>query len=132
MTSSLYRYSFYLLISSLLFLNSCTSISAYFGGKKETLNEKEKAFYVPSKTDIQSLKNLLILHQIIDDVEAFQAVLDYKEFKDSKIGSGKYIIAPNTNYNTLINGFTRNSLGNGNKEVEVEVTFNNCKDVKDI
>lgn len=120
------------ILAFLLLLNSCNSISAYFGGKKKTLNQLNTDFYIPTGTNIEELKSLLISSDIIDDTDAFQAILDYKEFKDSKVGAGKYIIAPNTDYNTLINGFTLNSLGNGNKEVEVEVTFNNCLHIRDI
>jgi len=112
--------------------SSCTSINAYFGGKKETLNLVDTDFYIPTSTTIEELKELLISNDIIDDKKGFQAVLDYKEFKDNKVAPGKYIIAPKTEYNTLINGFTLNNIGNGNKEVEVEVTFNNCKDISDI
>lgn len=126
------KLKFLWILAFLLLLNSCTSISAYFGGKKETLNSNNVDFYIPTGSNIADLKQLLIQNKIIDDSAAFQAVLDYKEFKDSKVGAGKYIIAPNTEYNTLINGFTRNSLGNGNKEVEVEVTFNNCLHIRDI
>ena len=111
---------------------SCTSLDAYLGGKTTSVNTSESELYVPSPTSLEELIDLLVEQKIIDDTSAFRAVLDYKEFKSSKIGSGKYIIAPKTNYNTLINGFTKNSLGNGNKEVEVTVTFNNCKDIFDI
>ncbi|RYM30814.1 endolytic transglycosylase MltG [Brumimicrobium glaciale] len=120
------------ILAFLLLLNSCTSIDAYFGGKKKSLNQKEADFYIPTGTDIEELKNLLVLNKIIDDADAFQAVLDYKEFENKKVGAGKYNIAPNTEYKTLINGFTLNSLGNGNQEVEVEVTFNNCLHIRDI
>ncbi|PWH87197.1 endolytic transglycosylase MltG [Brumimicrobium oceani] len=132
MNKQLRRSNYFLLLTFLIFLNSCTSIDAYFGGKKESLNTEKTSFYIPTGTGIEELKNLLLNHKIIDDADAFQAVLDYKEFQDNKVGSGKYIIDPNTKYNTLINGFTLNSLGNGNKEVEVEITFNNCQNIKDI
>lgn len=126
------KLNYFLVLTLLIFFNSCTSIDAYFGGKKETLNQEKTSFYIPTGTNIEELKDLLVLQNIIDDADAFQAVLDYKEFQDNKIGAGKYIIAPNTEYNTLINGFTLNSLDNGNKEVEVEITFNNCQNIRDI
>src|SRR5690554_3814492 len=75
----------------LILINSCTSITAYFGGKKETLNQKRTDFYIPTGTNIEELKELLVLNKIIDDSEAFQAVLDYKEFTDVNIGPGKFI-----------------------------------------
>ena len=126
------KLNFLWILSFLLVLNSCTTFNAYFGGKKETLNQVNSEFYIPTGSNTESLKTLLVLNNIIDDVDAFQAVLDYKEFKHKKVGAGKYIISPNTKYKTLINGFTRNSLDNGNKEVEVEITFNNCLHIRDI
>nr|WP_299205574.1 endolytic transglycosylase MltG [uncultured Brumimicrobium sp.] len=119
-------------IGLILLFSACTSINAYFGGKKETLNRENVDFYIPTHTNLEQLKSLLVEQNIIDDLDGFQAVLDYKEFKDERLAAGKFIIAPGTEYNTLINGFTLNNLGNGNKEVEVEVTFNNCKDIRDI
>ena len=113
-------------------LFSCTAFDAYLGGKTKTLNASESELYIPSPTSLDELIELLVQEKIIDDVPAFQALLDYKEFTSSRIGSGKYVIAPKTDYNTLINGFSKNSLGNGNKEVEVEVTFNNCRNIYDI
>jgi UPF0755 protein len=125
-------WKFFTVFTLLLLFSACTSINAYFGGNKETLNQVATDFYIPTSTTIEELKLLLVSNELIDDIEGFQAVLDYKEFKDELVGAGKYIIAPETDYKTLINGFTRNSIGNGNKEVEVEVTFNNCQNIKDI
>lgn len=116
----------------LLFISSCTSIDAFFDGRKKTLNTVKVDFFVPTSSTIFELKTLLIDNNIIKDTAAFQSVLDYKEFTDNRIGSGKYIIDPNTSYRTLVNGFTKNSLGNGNQEVEVKVTFNNCQDIYDL
>ncbi|PKR81638.1 endolytic transglycosylase MltG [Brumimicrobium salinarum] len=113
-------------------VNSCTTINAYFGGNKKTINEQAVIFYVPTNTTLNELKSSLVNAKIIDDLDGFSSVLKYKEFNDKMIGAGKYSIAPKTKYKTLINGFTLNNLGNGNKELEVKVTFNNCRDVKDI
>ncbi|HZH85874.1 MAG TPA: endolytic transglycosylase MltG [Brumimicrobium sp.] len=125
-------WKFFTVFSLLLLLSACTSINAYFGGRNETLNTVATDFYIPTNTTIEELKSLLLSNELIDDVDGFQAVLEYKEFKDGMVGPGKYIIAPQTDYKTLINGLTLNNIGNGNKEVEVEVTFNNCKDIRDI
>lgn len=119
-------------LAGLFILSSCDQMNAFFGSKKETLNTEKVDFYIPTGTNLQELISLLETQEIIADKDALQAVLAYKNFKDDKIGSGKYIISPKTTYNTLINGFTKNSLGNGNQEVEVDVTFNNCKNVYDI
>jgi len=125
-------WKFFGAIAFLIILNSCTSINAYLGGNKKTLNQVATDFYIPTSTTIEELKELLLENELIDDEKGFQAVLDYKEFKDGMVGPGKYIITPKTDYKTLINGFTLNSIGNGNKEVEVQVTFNNCKDIRHI
>jgi len=125
-------WKFFILLSLFFLLNACTSINAYFGGKKETLNTENADFYIPTSTSFETLKLLLVNNKIIDDPDAFQAVLNYKKLEDRQLAPGKYIIAPSTEYNTLINGFTLNNIGNGNKEVEIEVTFNNCKDIRDI
>lgn len=125
-----YKALFVLLVSTLLY--SCTEVDAYLGGKKYTLNQMDTAFYIPTETTINELKQLLVESEIIDDTSAFQSLLNYKKFEESMIGAGKYIISPRTRYNDLVNGFTKNSLGNGNKEVEVEVVFNNCRRIYDV
>lgn len=96
------------------------------------MNTENVNFYLPTFTNIEGLIELLVENEIIDDTSAFQAVLDYKNMTDNRIGAGKYIITPRTEYKTLINGFTKNSLGNGNQEVEVNLTFNNCRDIYDL
>lgn len=115
----------------LTFLTSCDSVNAYFDSKKSTLNKNTVAFYIPSSTTIEELKSLLIDNHLIlpEEIKDFQTLLTYKSFTEERIGAGKYIIEPHTHFNTLINGFTKNRLGNGNQEVEVRVTFNNCRDI---
>ena len=120
------------LLIVLLLLASCSGINAYFGGNSETLNDNKVNFYVPSNTTISLVIDSLIQQKIIDDEGDFQAVIDYKELADDQFGAGKYIIAPLTDYKTLINGFTKNRLENGNQEVEVKVTFNSYKDIRGI
>lgn len=132
MRRTVMKSKFFALLMLLFLINSCTSIDAYFDGKKHTLNKKNVDFYVPTSSTIDELKTLLIQNDIIKDTAAFQSVLDYKNFSDDMIGAGKYIIEAKTSYRTLINGFTKNSLGNGNQEVEVNVTFNNCRNIYDL
>lgn len=120
------------LVGFLALFSSCDGINAYFDGSEKTLNKEKQAFYIQSGTTLDELVDQLIQEEFIDDRAAFISVADYKNFKDEKIGAGKYEIESQTNYKTLINGFTRNRLGNGNQEVEVKVIFNNCQDIKDI
>lgn len=116
----------------LLLLSSCTSINAFLGGRKKTLNTKETAFYIYTNTTIPQLVDSLLFYKIIDDTAAFNDVLRYKTLTSDEIGAGKYVIEPRTKYKTLLNGFTKNRLGNGNKEKEVKVTFNNCRDIYEL
>jgi UPF0755 protein len=101
----------------------------YLAGSHKSINTQEQAFYISGDTDLKELADELVQEKIIDDVKSFISVGEYKELTDKTIASGKYLIAPGTNYRTLLNGFTKNSNGNGNAEVEVEVTFNNCRDI---
>lgn len=118
-----------ILISTLI---SCDALQAFLGSKKQTYNSQEQFLYIPSSVlSIEDLTALFLAENLISlgNKRDFLAVLNYKEFTADKIGHGKYKIAPNTDFKTLINSITINKLGNGNQELEVEVTFNNCKDV---
>lgn len=125
-------WKFLVLITILLHLTGCDSISAYFDGNESTENSKTQDFYVHSDDDLETVVQNLVDANIIDDKEAFLSIAKYKSFTTEDLGAGKYEIEPETLYKTLINGFTSNRLGNGNLEVEVEVTFNNCQDIKEV
>jgi UPF0755 protein len=101
----------------------------YLAGSHKSLNTQEQAFYISGSMDLNELADELVKEKIIDDIKSFVSVGEYKELTSQTIASGKYLIAPGTNYRTLLNGFTKNSNGNGNAEIEVEVTFNNCRDI---
>lgn len=116
---------------SMVSLVSCDSLSAYFNNKK-TVNNSKATFYIGSSEDLDAVANNLVEQGIIDDKDAFMAIADYKSFTTEKIGAGKYIFEPNMEYKNIVNGITRNRLGNGNLEVEVEVTFNNCKNINEV
>jgi UPF0755 protein len=116
----------------LINLSGCDSISAYFDGNETTENSVATTFYIKSDDNLKTVADNLIDAKIISDKEAFFSIAEYKSFTSEKLGAGKYTIEPETPYKTLINGFTRNRLGNGNLEVEVEVTFNNCQDIKEV
>lgn len=126
------RSSLILLVFTAIILSSCDGINAYFDGNKSTSNTSEQALYIKSGATLNELAQQLVDEKIIDEKETFLSVAEYKNITDDKIGAGKYTVAKNTEIKTLINGFTVNRLGNGNKEVEVQVTFNNCQDIKDI
>ncbi|MFM6934333.1 MAG: endolytic transglycosylase MltG [Flavobacteriales bacterium] len=101
----------------------------YLAGSHQTINTQDQNFYITGSLELSELADKLVTEKVIDDVESFVSVGEYKELNSKTIASGKYIIKPGTNYRTLLNGFTKNANGNGNAEVEVEVTFNNCRDI---
>ncbi len=107
-------------------------IGLFLKSRKESVNEKQVTFFIKEKTTLEQLASALKEAGIIDDLDAFQDVAEYKGLDASKIALGKYIIDPKTQYRNLLNGFTLNDAGNGNAEVEVDVTFNNCRDIPQI
>ena len=98
----------------------------YLASQKTTLNTKNETFYILKSIHLDSLSLTLFEKGIIDDQDLFHAVGKYKDMNARNIALGKYDIAPNMSYSSLLNGFKRNRLGNGNGELEVKVTFNNC------
>lgn len=107
-------------------------INIYFKGKTTTINNKSATVFIKKNTSLESLADQLIELKIIDDKDSFLSVGEFKDLNQEKIAAGKYIIKPESTYKDLLNGFTLNSKGNGNAEVEVEVTFNNCNTIEDI
>lgn len=98
----------------------------YLASQKTTLNTKNETFYILKSIHLDSLSLILFEKGIIDDQDLFQAVGKYKGMNARNIALGKYMISSNMSYSNLLNGFKLNRLGNGNGEVEVKVTFNNC------
>jgi UPF0755 protein len=116
-----------LLLLTLLLL---PKLSLFRNSRVVTLNNSASfTYFIKAPITVEELAEDLRKQGIIDKVDAFMDVAEYKELKKENIALGKYIIAPGTQYRTLLNGFTLNSAGNGNAEVEVDVTFNNCRDV---
>lgn len=107
-------------------------ISLYLASVKQTSNSSTVEFYYDASTGLDGLAAQLADKNIISDKSALVKVGEYKELNADRLASGKYMIAKGTQYKTLLNGFTKNSAGNGNAEVEVEVTFNNCRDVNQL
>jgi UPF0755 protein len=107
-------------------------VSLFMASRKGSSNKKTQEFYIQSVTSLEKLTEDLAYQGIIDDSEAFFSVGEYKGLNKDNIALGKYVIEPGTAYKTLLNGFKLNDAGNGNAEVEVEVTFNNCRDIRDL
>jgi UPF0755 protein len=107
-------------------------VSLLLASRKQTVNKATQEFYISEFTTLNHLCEELEYQGIIDDSEAFMSVAEYKGMNKENIALGKYIIEPNTAYKTLLNGFKLNDAGNGNAEVEVDVTFNNCRDIYEL
>ncbi len=107
-------------------------VNAFMNGRTKTTNSKTIYFAIDNSKTIAQIASDLKQKNAIDDSESFVELAEYKNLTNSKIGSGMYRIESGTNFRTLLNGFTLNSSGNGNAEVEVEVTFNNCKTIHDM
>jgi UPF0755 protein len=98
----------------------------------KTSNTEEVTFYLFPGTTLEQLELQLIEAGVLKENSSFNAIANYKELNDSNIGAGKYIIKKKYRISYLVNGFKLNALGNGNGEVEVAVTFNNCRDVQEL
>jgi len=104
-------------------------ISLYLSSRTGTSNSATVDYFIKAPISVEELAADLQKQGIIDNVDAFVKVAEYKGLTKEKIALGKYNIEAGTQYRTLLNGFTLNSAGNGNGEVEVSVTFNNCRDI---
>ncbi len=104
-------------------------IGLYLAGRTTTINAEPKEFLFDAKIGLEGLAIKLFNEGLINDKDDFIKVGNYKGLDNNRLASGKYIIETNTDFRTLLNGFTKNSAGNGNAEVEVDVTFNNCRDI---
>lgn len=98
----------------------------------KTSNDTEIEFFVHPNTTLVELENQLIEIGVLKEKSAFKSIADYKNLNDDNIGAGKYLIKKKYKISHLVNGFRLNALGNGNGEVEVAVTFNNCRDLQEL
>ena len=120
------------IISLVLIAIAVPKIMLFISGNKLSCNVIKKDFFIVSPLDLNGLAIQLKKEGIIDNLNAFISVGEYKNLKPNKIALGKYCIEPGTSYRTLLNGFKINANGNGNNEKEVEVTFNNCITINDL
>jgi UPF0755 protein len=107
-------------------------ISVFLDGRTGTINKEKQRFVLDTELTIEEIGIKLRDAKVIDDLGAFLNVAEYKELTSEKLGAGMYEIEPGTSYRTLLNGFTKGASGQGNMEVEVLVTFNNCATVYDL
>ncbi len=104
-------------------------VKLYFKSRGTTINTGMVTYLLPESKDLDQIADDLIRLGVLDDKSAFLEVGAYKHLKKSRIAAGKYEIEPDVEIRTLLNGFTLNAAGNGNAEVEVVVSFNNCRDI---
>jgi UPF0755 protein len=103
-------------------------VKLYFTATKTTINSKDAVIFIPTGSSLKEVVNILVINGVLEDSIAFNAVASYKNLNNSNIAAGKYIIEAHTTLKRLANGFFLNRLGNGNAEVPVQLTFNNCRD----
>jgi UPF0755 protein len=104
----------------------------YLKGRNTTTNASKKELYIKNEINLEGLANLLEKEGFIDNRDAFIAVGEYKAINEKNIALGKYVVEPGTSYRNLLNGFKKNASGNGNAEVEIAITFTNCKVLDDV
>jgi UPF0755 protein len=114
-------------IGMLGFILLYPKIQVYWSGMTVTCNKEVRTFLLKEPLTSEKLAALLVDQNIVDEPEDLLKVAKYKQLSKERIAAGMYEISPRTSYRTLLNGFTKNAGGNGNAEVEVTLTFNNCK-----
>jgi UPF0755 protein len=107
-------------------------VQLYLHKTAKTVNTEEVVFFLWPGTSMEELELQLVEQGVLKENSAFKAIAEYKELDDNNIGAGKYIIKKRMKISHLVNGFKLNALGNGNGEVEVSVTFNNCRDLEEV
>jgi UPF0755 protein len=119
-------------VALILLIVLIPKISLFLSSRKTTVNASKVVFFVKVPIDADSLALELEEAGVIEDAAAFLSVAEYKGLSKENIALGKYVIEPGSQYRTILNGFKLNEAGNGNGEVEVDVTFNNCRDIYEI
>lgn len=94
-----------------------------------TDNATAVELFVIKEHGLEGLKMQLLNEKVINSAFYFNRLADLKSFSSDKIATGKYIIQPKTPIRDIINGFTENTQGNGNGEVEILVSFDNSKTI---
>lgn len=107
-------------------------LQLYLQKTAKTSNSEEVEFFVYPGTSLIDLETQLIEAGVLKENSTFSAIAEYKNLNDENIGAGKYKIKKKYKISHLVNGFKLNALGNGNGEVEVGVTFNNCRDLQQL
>jgi UPF0755 protein len=107
-------------------------IKLFLAAQDKTINSEEIAFYVIQGTTVEQLQVELVEKGVLAADNSFLELANYRGLSDSLVAPGKYLIEPNYPVKHIAYGFKMNALGNGNAEVEVDVTFNNCRDLYEL
>ena len=83
-------------------------ISLYLSSRAETSNSSNVEFFISAQLDANDLAQELQRKGIIDDIDAFVKVAEYKGLNKDNIALGKYVIEVNSLYRTILNGFKLN------------------------
>lgn len=113
----------------ILFLIALPKLLVFWSGMSTTNNNENVEFLIRERVSAEQLADQLEKEGLITNKSDFLKVTSYKNLTKNRIAVGMYKIQPHTSFRTLLNGFTINAAGNGNAEVEVPVTFNNCKTI---
>lgn len=105
-------------------------VELYLVGRDSSLlldESEEKELFIPTGSDMNSVAELLVNNGFINDATGFKKLAQAKNYAGKNIVPGKYIITGSMTNNDLIN-----HLRAGNGALTVQVTFNNCRDIRDL
>ena len=107
-------------------------ILQFFKKDSRTVNTVEVKLVLRETPTLSSLIEQLITEGVLKDGEEFRSYVEENEIDSTDFAAGKYVILSGTQLSNLVNGFVKNTEGQGNAEVKVNVVFNRCRTIEDI
>lgn len=107
-------------------------IRLYLDADAVSVNEEPVEVLVDKAMDLEALSSLLQANGVLGSRATFLAIGNYKKLSQPDIAIGRYVIQPKTLLRNLLNGFTVNSLGNGNAEKEVDLVLTSVRFLDDV
>ena len=120
-----------LVVAVLGFMNR-ERIMGFFQKESRTINTTEKKLLIKEEPNLSALSAILVEEGVIKSSEDFKSYVLENNIDTTNFAAGKYIILSGTKISTLTNGFLKNTEGQGNAEVKVNVIFNRCKTIEDV
>lgn len=105
-------------------------ISLYLASVTKTNAVSNPDFYFRNERGLVGLAEQLEEEGFVSSADKVIKVGSYKGLDSSRLAAGYYRVERGVSIKDLLNGFTVNSLGNGNAEQEVDVSFNFSRDVE--